>query len=465
MLSFLTGVIDTIFDCVTNFLSYFTESTNNFNCDSEGISAQAVSVPPFSNDSKSVLTDTQRKLFEHWLRCPTSPQWLINRCRIILALDENKFKKEIAKELNIVVQTVRKWAKRWHRANKKLAKLEATEIKSKEYIEKILMTLRDASRSGRPIIFTAEQVVQIVAMACEVKDNSDSHVSHWTHGDLAAEAVKRGLVDSISVSSVGRFLSEAHIKPHKNRYWLNARFEDPEQFLEEAKTVCDLYHDAQQLFDEKVFIVSTDEKTGIQATERRHPTHPAKPDNNKAKPELREHGYDRHGTLCLIANFMVATGEIIAPTIGPTRTEKDFLEHIKRTVNNSNYPNTKWIFITDQLNTHKSASLVKWVAQQCNIKDDLGIKEKKGILKSMKTRQVFLSDSSHRIRFVYTPKHASWLNQVEIWFSIITRRLLKRGSFSSTEHLKQRILKFIDFFNKTMAKPFRWTYKARPLTV
>ncbi len=217
--------------------------------------------------------------------------------------------------------------------------------------------------------------------------------------------------------------------------------------------------------DEKVFVVSTDEKTGIQATERRHPAHPAKPDNNKVWPELREYGYDRHGTLCLIADFMVATGEIIAPTIDPARTEKDFFEHIKQTVNNSDYPNAKWIFVTDQLNTHKSASLVKWVAEQCDIKDDPGIKGKKGILKSMETRRAFLSDPSHRICFVYTPKHASWLNRVEIRFSIITRRLLKRGGFSSLEHLKQRILKFIEFFNEAMAKPFKQTYKARPLTL
>jgi transposase len=327
------------------------------------------------------------------------------------------------------------------------------------------MTLRDSSRSGRPIIFTAEQVVQIIAMACEVKDDSDSQVSHWTWGDLAAEAVNRKIVTSISVSSVGRFLSEAYIKPHMSRYWLNARPEDPEQFLEEAKTVCDLYHSALEMFDKKVFLVSTDEKTGIQAIERRHFTHPAKPSKSKTKPELREHGYDRNGTLCLIANFMVATGEIIFPTIGPTRTEQDFFEHIDQTVTKSNYPNEQWIFITDQLNTHKSASLVKWVAEQCGIKDDLGIKGKTGILKSMKTRQTFLSDPSHRIRFVYTPKHSSWLNQVEIWFSIITRRLLKRGSFNSIKHLEERIRKFINFFNEAMAKPFKWTYKARPLTI
>lgn len=467
VLSFLTNVIDTVFDCLTDYISIFTKEPDKPVCDYATISAETIFDPlPIDNPiTTPVLTNIQKELFEHWIRCPSSPQWLVIRCRIILELNNGKPKKQIAREQNKMVSTVRKWSKRWCKVNKKLAKLEATDIKPRDYRKQVLMNLRDASRPGRPIVFTAEQVVQIIAMACEVKDDSDSHVSHWTWGYLATEAVNRGIVESISDSSVGRFLSEAHIKPHQSRYWVNAHFEDPEQFLEEAKIVCDLYHSAQKKFDDKIFVVSTDEKTGIQAIERRHSTHPAKPDNRKTKPELREHGYDRHGTLCLIANFMVATGEIIAPTIGPTRTEQDFLDHIKKTVTKSNYPNEQWIFITDQLNTHKSVSLVKWVAEQCGIEDDLGIKGKKGILKSMESRQAFLSDPGHRIRFVYTPKHASWLNQVEIWFSIITRRLLKRGSFNSIEHLEQRIHKFIKFFNETMAKPFKWTYKARPLTV
>jgi len=212
-----------------------------------------------------------------------------------------------------------------------------------------------------------------------------------------------------------------------------------------------------------VYLVSTDEKTGIQALERSCPTHPARPDKKKTKPELREHEYERHDTLCLIANFMVATGRIVTPTIGPTRKEKDFLNNIKNTVDTD--PQAQWIFVADQLNTHMSESLVRYVAARCGIKEYLGIKGKSGILKSMATRKIFLSDPEHRIRFIYTPKHTSWMNQVEIWFSILTRRLLKRGSFRSTDHLKKRILKFIDFFNETMAKPFKWTYKGRPLTV
>lgn len=146
-----------------------------------------------------------------------------------------------------------------------------------------------------------------------------------------------------------------------------------------------------------------------------------------------------------------------------TRTEDDFLRHIQKTVKNDH--KQKWIFIVDQLNTHKSASLVEWVALKCNYQGDLGKKGESGILQSMETRAEFLQDSSHRIRFVYTPKHASWLNQIECWFSILVRRLLKRGSFSSTRELKQRILEFIDYFNQTMAKPWKWTYKGKILQV
>jgi len=216
---------------------------------------------------------------------------------------------------------------------------------------------------------------------------------------------------------------------------------------------------APTLHKQGIRIVSTDEKTGIQALERKYPTRPMIP----GKVELREFEYIRHGTLCLIPNFEVATGRIVAPSIGPTRTEVDFVAHASQTI--ATDPDAIWIFISDQLNTHQSEGLVRLVAEQCQIKDDLGIKGKSGILKSMKTRKAFLENESHRIRFVYTPKHTSWLNQIEIWFGILVRKLLKRGSFSSIDDLRLRILNFIDYFNKTMAKPFNWTYTGRPLTI
>lgn len=163
-----------------------------------------------------------------------------------------------------------------------------------------------------------------------------------------------------------------------------------------------------------------------------------------------------------MANFMVATGRIITPSIGPTRTEKDFAANIERTMDGDPQA-AGWIFVADQLDTHMSETLVRLVAERIDYNDDLGVKGKSGILKSRKTRKQFLSDTGHQIRFVYTPKHCSWLNQVEIWFSILSRRLLKRSSFASLEDLHQRLLKFIEYFNAVLAKPFKWTYTGRIL--
>jgi len=206
-----------------------------------------------------------------------------------------------------------------------------------------------------------------------------------------------------------------------------------------------------------VHIVSTDEMTGIQALERLHPSLPMEP----GKPERPEFEYIRHGTQTLIANFEVATGMVITPSVGQTRTEEDFVEHIRRTIQTD--PQAQWIFVMDQLNTHKSEALVRLVAEECQLNIDLGVKGKSGVLKSLETRETFLRCLDHRVRFLYTPKHASWLNQVEIWFSILVRKLLRRASFASIGDLRKRILTFIDYFNKTMAKPFKWTYKGRPL--
>jgi hypothetical protein len=242
-------------------------------------------------------------------------------------------------------------------------------------------------------------------------------------------------------------------------YGLNAKPDDPVAFAAEVAAVCAVYQHAPAVAQQGEHVISTDEKTGIQALERAAPTLPMPP----GLVERPEYEYLRHGTQCLIANFDVATGEVVAPTIGPSRTEEDFAAHIAQTI--ATDPEAPWLFIVDQLNTHKSEALVRLVARVWGLKEELGEKEKRGILQSMPTRAAFLSDTSHRIRFLYTPKHSSWLNQIELWFSILVRRVLKRGNFTSVVDLRERILAFIAYFNKTMAKPFKWTYKGRPLTV
>lgn len=250
------------------------------------------------------------------------------------------------------------------------------------------------------------------------------------------------------------------MQPHRSRYWLNAKTKatEPEAFAAQVELICTLYAYATMLAQLGVRMVSCDELTAIQALERAAPTQAMQP----GRPERREFEYVRHGRLSLICNFEVASGRIVAPSVGPSRTEEDFACHIEQTV--ALDPEASWVFITDQLNIHQSESLVRLVAARCGITEELGEKGQTGILKSMASRAAFLSDPGHRIQFVYLPKHTSWLNQVEIWLGILVRRVIKRGNFTSKDDLRARILAFIDYFNRT-AKPFRWTYAGRPLQV
>jgi len=223
--------------------------------------------------------------------------------------------------------------------------------------------------------------------------------------------------------------------------------------------VCDLYRDAPDLHLEGVRIVSTDEKTGIQALERMAEDLPMRP----GSPRKREYDYIRHGTACLMANFEVATGRVISPTLGQTRTEGDYARHIEATV--ATDPQARWIIVNDQLNTHKSEALVRLVARLCGMDCSLGEKGVSGVLKDMGSRKAFLEDASHRICFLYPPKHCSWLNQVEIWLGILTKRLIKRGNFRSVDDLMEKIRQFVTFFNENLAKPYKWTYEGKPLKI
>jgi hypothetical protein len=245
------------------------------------------------------------------------------------------------------------------------------------------------------------------------------------------------------------------------RYWLNPKVESAAELEEKTKEICGIYESAKELAEQGIKVYSTDECTGIQAKERLNADKPLK----CGKPRRVEYEYIRHGTMSLTANFEVASGKVESPTINETRTETDFAGHIKKTIEETPEV-SEWWFIVDQLNTHKSESLVKLVAEKEGIAEaELGEKGKSGILLSMKTRQEFLEKVGHQIRFIYTPKHCWWLNQVEIWFSILSKKLIKWGNFKSKEDLQGQLEKFIEYFNQTMAKPFKWTFKGFPLRI
>ena len=402
------------------------------------------------------LTAVLKQILEKITRCYTNPYWLVLRAKIVLYAATGANNSEIARRLDTTPNTVGKWRNSWLGAAPRLLAAATEGPVEKALTALVTAALSAAPRPGAPDTFTPEQLVQVIVTACEDPRESNREISHWTHHELAAEVVQRKIVETISPRHVGRILDEADLKPHLSRYWLNnERDQDPQTFDADVKQVCGLYAAAPSLHQQGTHLVSLDEKTGIQALERQHPTRPMLP----GQVELREFEYIRHGTLCLFANFAVPTGRIVTPSLDPTRTEADLVAHVRQT--SATDPQAEWLFIVDQLNTHKSAGLVRLVAEQCQIEDALGVKGKSGLLKSLKTRQAFLEDASHRIRFVYTPKHTSWLNQVEIWFSILGRKLLKRASFGSLDGLQRRIFKFIDYFNRTLAKPFNWTLAVR----
>ncbi len=241
------------------------------------------------------------------------------------------------------------------------------------------------------------------------------------------------------------------------RYWLTPPAADP-RFDAKVTDICALYHEAPALAARGERAVGTDELTGVQALERKHPGLPLAP----GMVERREFEYIRNGTRAFILSRDIATGQVIAPHAGPTRTEADFLAHLQAVVA-TDPTATRWHVVADNLDTHRSESLVRWIAEVSGLGDlDLGVKSKSGILASRQSRAAFLSDPSRRVVFHYTPKHSSWLNQIEIWLSILTRKLLRRGSFTSTDDLTARVLAFIDHYNRT-AKPFKWTYQGRVL--
>jgi transposase len=407
--------------------------------------------------AKVIITERQQEILQTFSRSVTLASRLRQRAAIIVLAFDGLLNEEIAQKVGLTHRQIGRWRRRWAHAWNRLIDIECRE--SCAVLRRaIAAVLTDEPRPGAPGKFTPEQVTQILAVACEPPEKSGRPITHWTAQELTAEVVQRGIVASISPSQVSRYLREAALQPHKSRYWLNTTEKDPQRFEEQVKTVCDTYLAApERERTHQTHTVSVDEMTGLQALERIAPSKSM----IAGKCQLIEFEYARHGTLCLIGNLVVTTGELLRPTIGPTRTETDFASHIEQTV--ATDPEGSWAFVVDNLNIHCSESLVKLVAEACEVPTDLGKKGRRGVLKSVASRQAFLSESSHRIRFVYLPKHSSWLNQIEVVFGVIMRKVIRRGSFTSLEDLRAKLLNFIAYFNRVFAKPFRWTYTGRPL--
>jgi hypothetical protein len=385
--------------------------------------------------AKIVLTEKQESILRQIHRSTTASQRLAQRAGIILLAFAGSLNVGIANIVGLARKQVGLWRRRWQQSFDALVAIECRETQA-ELRRAIEDVLSDAPRSGSTGTFTAEEVTQVLAVACEEPEQSGRPVDRWTHREIADEVIARGIVNSISARQIGRYLAQAELQPHRRKYWLNTREKDPEVFQRQVEAVCRTYLEAPALyFQENTHTVSVDEMPGIQALERIAKTIPMQP----GRPVRIEFEYKRHGTLCLTGNWDVVLGQMIAPTIGATRTEEDFVRHIHNTV--ATHPAAGWIFVVDNLNTHGSESLVRYVARLEKVGENtLGKKGKYGVLKSVASRQTFLTERSHRIRFVYLPKHTSWLNQIEIVFGIVGRRVVRRGNFKSLSALKERLL-------------------------
>jgi transposase len=316
--------------------------------------------------AKIRISEKQQIVLQEFSRSRTVSKSVMQRAMIVLLGFQGMLNGSIASKVGLNRQQVGVWRQRWRDAWESLCLWECNE--PHRLREAILDVLTDAPRPGCPGKFTAEQVSQIIALACELPKLSGRPISHWTHRELQDEVIERKIVETISVSQVGRILQDAAVQPQRKKMWLNTTEKDPEKFQREVETVCQTYLNAPALaLANGTHTVSLDEATGLQALERNAPDKPAQPEN-VAKQEFE---YTRHGTITLTSGIDVVTGMIISPTLEPTRTEPEFVQHIARTV----IDDGEWIFLVDCLNTHMSESLVKWVAEKCGLDDKLGKKE------------------------------------------------------------------------------------------
>jgi hypothetical protein len=321
--------------------------------------------------------------------------------------------------------------------------------------------LSDAPRSGRPASTTSEQLTQVASLAREQPADSGLPISQWTSRELANELLRRMIFQTVSASSIRRWLDRMDLKPHRHKYWLFSPDRSTPEYDAKVRLICDVYSEAINAYNQYgIHTICIDEQTGVQALERIARDLPC----IEGHARRLEFEYKRHGTLCLFGNFHVATGKIISPMIRETRTEADFVDNLKGVIGYD--PKARFRIVQDNLNTHCSESCVRFVAEQCGIDaSSLGEKGRSGILKDVQSRQAFLSNPLHRIHFYFVPKHSSWLNQVEIWFGVVRRKVTRYGNFTSLGNLNAKLSQFIDYYNDVMAHPYAWTYRGKTLCV
>lgn len=388
----------------------------------------------------------------------TLSRHLHQRVQIILLAFDKRNNTEIARQLGLERHCVGRWRRRWRLSVDALLAIEMNEPQAA--LERaVLDVFRDAHRRGPPGKFSAQQIAQVVSVACESPRASDRPVDTWTGRELADEVVKRNILPAISPSRVNDFLRLVDLQPWRRKYWCFTTEKDQELFQTQVDEICKVYLNAQAAYERHYTrTICIDEMTSLAANERRADTKLALP-GQVAKVECQ---YTRHGTLSLTGSWDVVQGQMIHTTVNETRNAGDFTAHIRQTIETD--PTASWILVADNLNTHYCEPLVRAVAGWIGFDQaKLGDKRKRrGILGCMKSRREFLTDPSHRIRFVYTPKHSSWLNQIEVVFGVIAGRVIRDGSFSSKQDLKDKLLAFIDYYNRTYAKPLNWTYTGRP---
>ena len=397
--------------------------------------------------SRATLSDPERGELARLSRGQRVPRRLVDRAAIVLLVAQGQSIRAVSQQSGHSRNTVRKWADRYvHR------RVDTPD-------QPIAEQLRDAERAGRPPTFSEEQCVQLLSLATSDPQTEGVPTSHWSCRDLARVAVKTGRFAHLSKSHVQRLLNRGALKPHRVQMWLN-RPEDPEydaRATEVTQVLCDATETAPREQSEQNpesthhplshAVVSFDEKSSLQALERAAADRPMRP----GMPAKLEYEYRRHGTMTLLSLMHVNTGRISGFVL-PQRTCDDTAMTLRVFLGMMLMQGFERVTVVlDQLNTHMCMDVVRSVATLCDVPIPDETK-----LDSREKRRAWLESDGRRIRFLFTPRHASWLNPIEKWFSYLARRLLRRASFRSTEELTARVLEFINYYNEHLARPYRF---------